>query len=271
MVLETAVLSLLLAFVLGVAGFNLLTFAVAFHRPPRPARLALAFAREMLASLALIPAWPLFAIAGARYEARVEGRPADGPPGRPARSRRPVVLLHGYLMNRTNWLWLGWVLARRGVGPLFGLSYLTLQGVPWGARRLARFVEELCARERCEQVDIVAHSMGGLVARHYIEQLGGAGRVRTLVTIATPHRGTSWARVALGHARRDLAAPAAAPPPGGPPAGVRYTSIWSRCDNLVVPADSAHLADEVVFDDLGHLSLLVSPRVADAVADRLVA
>ena len=208
------------------------------------------------------------------------------------RRRRPVILLHGYLMNRTNWLWLGSTLARRGIGPLFGLSYLSSAGTERAACKLARFVEQVCAREGAESVDIVAHSMGGLVARRYIEHMDGGRRVRRLVTIATPHRGTAWSRVALGVARRDLCPPAgdAAAHCGRAPDGVLYTSIWSRCDNLVIPPESAQLTpwppeagtstgesaagdhlDDVVFDDLGHLSLLVSPRVADAVATRLAA
>jgi triacylglycerol lipase len=41
-----------------------------------------------------------------------------------------------------------------------------------------------------EPVNIVAHSMGGLDARYLITHLGMADRVRSLTTIATPHRGT---------------------------------------------------------------------------------
>jgi len=37
-----------------------------------------------------------------------------------------------------------------------------------------------------EQVDIVAHSFGGLVARQYVETKGGDAKVRNLVMIATP-------------------------------------------------------------------------------------
>ncbi len=40
---------------------------------------------------------------------------------------------------------------------------------------------------------IIAHSMGGLDSRHLITRLGMAGRVRTLTTVGTPHRGTAFA------------------------------------------------------------------------------
>lgn len=39
-------------------------------------------------------------------------------------------------------------------------------------------------------IDIVAHSMGGLVARYYIENIGKDENIRKLITIGTPHWGT---------------------------------------------------------------------------------
>lgn len=43
---------------------------------------------------------------------------------------------------------------------------------------------------------IVAHSAGGLVARYYVQQLGGSHYTQGMVTLATPHQGTWYA--ALG-------------------------------------------------------------------------
>jgi pimeloyl-ACP methyl ester carboxylesterase len=55
----------------------------------------------------------------------------------------------------------------------------------------ARGLHELIKREvGGGQADIVAHSFGGLVARYYIQKLGGAPRVRKLFTMGTPHRGS---------------------------------------------------------------------------------
>src|SRR5262249_51246339 len=151
------------------------TFGVAFARGPRPPRLLVAFLREIAAGIFLIPVWPLFAVLGRRWAARAvaasTGERAGG---------APVVLVHGYLMNRTNWLWFGRALARRGIGPLTGFGYLTLGRLENAAAQLGAHVEKVCAAEGTERVDLVAHSMGGLVARYYIEKLGGAKRVRRL-------------------------------------------------------------------------------------------
>jgi triacylglycerol esterase/lipase EstA (alpha/beta hydrolase family) len=258
---------LLSLFVFAVVGFNLFTFAVAFAKPPRPRGIFTALARELLASLLLIPVWPLFMLIGASYARRREM----------ATGTRPVVLIHGYAMNRTNWVWLGPTLAKRGLGPLHGMNYNSLATVAESAAQLGLFVERLCVEAGVSQVDIVAHSLGGIISRWYIERMGGAKRVGKLVTIATPHHGTRWARMAVGRVRHDLAhhSPLVTELGNGrPPDGVSYTSIWSNCDNLIVPADSSRIGpfgEDVIIDDHGHLALLTSQKVADAVAARLAA
>jgi triacylglycerol lipase len=61
-----------------------------------------------------------------------------------------------------------------------------------------------------ERIDIIAHSLGGLDARYAVAKLGLATRVRSLVTIGTPHRGSPIADLAsegpLGLARKAIAA-----------------------------------------------------------------
>ena len=61
-----------------------------------------------------------------------------------------------------------------------------------------------------DRVDIIAHSLGGLDARYALARLGLAARVRSLVTVGTPHRGTPLADLAtdgpLSLPRKALAA-----------------------------------------------------------------
>ena len=68
------------------------------------------------------------------------------------------------------------------------------------ASELDEFVEEVCRREQVSEVALVAHSMGGLTARYYLEKLGGHMRVRKLFAISAPFAGTRTAYLAL-HSR----------------------------------------------------------------------
>lgn len=49
---------------------------------------------------------------------------------------------------------------------------------------------------------LVCHSMGGLVARYFCEQLGGREHTRAVITIGTPHRGSVKALDALVNGNR---------------------------------------------------------------------
>lgn len=241
-----------------------------WHRRPPNVHLFRAAAVELAASLLLLAFWPLWILVGASYQAKEEGE------GEAHGRRHPVVLLHGFAMNRTNWVWLGSRLARRGIGPLYGTTYFSPQSICASALHLQRFVERVRRRENAERVDIVAHSLGGLVARYYIEKLGGAEHVGRLVTIGSPHGGTRIGRLGflIPSAKESLADSAFYRDLGPVKAGVAYTSVWSRADAIIEPPESASIAPaghDCVFDDLGHLSLLMSPRVLDAVAGRLKA
>jgi triacylglycerol lipase len=63
-------------------------------------------------------------------------------------------------------------------------------GIAYRAEQLKAFIDKNVPNE---PVHLMAHSMGGLDARYMIARLGMAGRVITLTTIATPHRGTTFA------------------------------------------------------------------------------
>ena len=263
------------ATVVGCAGFVVLSYGIAFGVSPKAwnGSLLRAMLVEVGSTLAVVPLWPLWFVAGGAYQAIKEG---DGT----ARGRRnPVVLLHGFAMNRTQWLYMARRLRRLGHGPIYGLNYLSFTRVGAAGKRLDRFIDEVLAREHGldegrPAVDIVAHSMGGLVARFYIERMGGAAKVQRLITIGTPHRGTRLGRFGLGlPGARDLI--------GGSPLlvdlgpvrpGAAYTSIWSRADAVIQPPESSSIAPagtDEVFDDLGHLSLVLSPRVVDVIDARL--
>ena len=237
---------------------------------PRAWRLATlrAIVVEIAASIAIVPFWPLWLLLGGVYQAVEEGE------GKARGRRNPIILLHGFAMNRTQWMWMARRLRERGHGPIYGINYFSLTRVDRAARRLQRFIEHVKVREDELVVDIVAHSMGGLVARWYIERLDGAHHVERLVTIGTPHHGTrlGWLGWALPAARDLLGGSALLADLGPVRPGAKYTSIWSRADAIVQPSESSSIAPagaDEVFDDLGHLSLTLSPRVVEVIDARL--
>ena len=109
---------------------------------------------------------------------------------------------------------------------------------------------------------MVAFSMGGLVSRHYLQNLGGASRCRGLHTIATPHNGTYLAYLYPGEGTRQMrpgssfltALNANAAVFDSVPA-TSYRSPW---DGVVLPARSAtwDKADNIEIRSFLHPSLL---------------
>jgi triacylglycerol lipase len=61
------------------------------------------------------------------------------------------------------------------------------RGVAERAAELKRFIER---NAPTGPVHVIGHSMGGLDARYMISRLGMAGRVKSLTTVGTPHRGS---------------------------------------------------------------------------------
>lgn len=55
------------------------------------------------------------------------------------------------------------------------------------AERLAEFIDKVLEATGAQKVDIVAHSMGGVVARSAIKNYGVANKVRRLITVGTPN------------------------------------------------------------------------------------
>ncbi|MFD0428651.1 alpha/beta fold hydrolase [Streptomyces zhihengii] len=113
---------------------------------------------------------------------------------------RPVVLVHGTFGNSVdNWLVLAPYLVKRGYC-VFSLDYGQLPGVPFfhglgpveeSAAQLDAFVARVRGATGAAEVDIVGHSQGGMMPRHYLKFLGGAAEVNALVGIAPSNHGTT--------------------------------------------------------------------------------
>ncbi|MFC9794064.1 lipase family alpha/beta hydrolase [Streptomyces sp. NPDC127584] len=210
----------------------------------------------------------------------VAERLAPTPEPSPTTGRRPVLLVHGLVDNRSVFVVLRRSLTRSGRDCVESLNYSPLTcDLRAAAEVLGRRVDEIRARTGHAEVDIVGHSLGGLIARYCVQRLGGDSRVRTLVTLGTPHSGTTVAPLADAHplvrqmrpgseVLRELAEPA-------PGCRTRFVSFWSDMDQIMAPVETARLdhPDLLVHDvrvsGIGHLALPVHPTVAAGVREAL--
>ncbi|WP_221361379.1 esterase/lipase family protein [Streptomyces beigongshangae] len=212
---------------------------------------------------------------------------------------RPVVLVHGTFANSVdNWLGLAPYLVDRGYC-VYALDYGQLPGVPFfhglgpidkSAEQLRTFVDKVLAATGAAEADLVGHSQGGLMPRHYLKFLGGAAKVNALVGIAPSNHGTTLngltnllpyfpgAQDLLSTATPALADQVAGSAfltrlnaGGDTVPGVRYTVIATRYDEVVTPYRSQYLVGpdvrNVLVQDLCALDL--SAHATIGLVDRI--
>lgn len=245
--------------------------------PARLAGLSLTLLKATALELAILAGHLLLYPSGITQERRSPlprlASPENGTAQLPTEAKPPVVLLHGFIDNRSVFVLLRRSLAQHGRQQVEALNYSPLTcDVRAAAELLGRHIEGICERTGSKQVDIVGHSLGGLIARYYAQRLGGDLRVRTLVTLGTPHSGTQVVPLANAHPivrqmrpGSDLIEELTLPAPG---CRTHFVSFWSDLDHLMDPLQTAcvdHpdlLAQNVRVSGIGHLALPVHPAVA---------
>jgi triacylglycerol esterase/lipase EstA (alpha/beta hydrolase family) len=114
----------------------------------------------------------------------------------------PVILVHGTFADMSDsWQALSPLLYDNGYC-VFALNYGSYDGsgsrgvygtgkIEQSARQLSKFVGRVLAATGATKVDLVGHSQGGMMPRYYINFLGGAPKVDTLVGLAPSNHDTT--------------------------------------------------------------------------------
>ena len=191
----------------------------------------------------------------------------------------PILMIHGVVDNRSIFAVLRRGLRRRGFGRVSALNYSPLtDDVREVALRVGEAVEAICEETGYERIHLVGHSMGGLVARYYVQRMDGDARVHTVVTLGAPHAGTLPARLVPHPVARqlrpgsDIVNELAEPAPG---CLTRFVAFWSDHDEMVLPHSSARVEHpdlrvrNVLVQGVGHLSMPIDGRVVREICTTL--
>ena len=185
----------------------------------------------------------------------------------------PVLCLHGITQTGSNLWGIRRALEARG-RPTLALS---LGRLPRNRRhlgdRVAPELLRLAALSSTGRVDVVAHSLGGVVLRLVLaDRPDLAAKIGRVVTLGSPHRGTASLRgLPLGQAihrlgrRSTLLAGLPALPAD------HVTTVAGIPDLIVYPASTCHLPGSHCVDlpGVGHAGLLTRPEAIGAVLHAL--
>ena len=114
------------------------------------------------------------------------------------KTKYPIILAHGIAAKQARIInafgKIGDELTRAGYSVHIADTdgFGTIEG---NAAQLKEFIERTLAQTGAEKVNIIAHSKGGLDAKHMITKLGMEDKVASLTTLCTPHKGSiiaSW-------------------------------------------------------------------------------
>jgi triacylglycerol lipase len=183
----------------------------------------------------------------------------------------PILIIHGFLGTRGSMYLLERRLVEDGfVVVSFNLGTLNVRDIRRSAFLIHRKIERILAQTPSQRIDIIGHSMGGLIGLYYVKKLGGHARVRKLIMMGTPVRGTwaalagvvtlglwstsSWQLLPRSRFLDELAK-------GPIPPGVEVHTIAAARD-WVVPLGTTRLSGaNAMTVPLGHSSLVVSEEV----------
>lgn len=109
------------------------------------------------------------------------------------KTRYPIIMVHGIgfrdLRHYNYWGRIPEILEQHGAQIYYGHQNA------WGtievnAKAISEVIDKTLEECGCDKVNIIAHSKGGLDCRYLISSLGYGGKVASLTTINTPHRGS---------------------------------------------------------------------------------
>ncbi len=190
----------------------------------------------------------------------------------------PLLLIHGYLHPSSAWIHLMRMLEKEGFGPIYTLKLgYPFDSIPEYAEKVEEKRKEIAAETKREDLILIGHSMGGLIAAFYSLHLDAKKNIAKVITIGSPLKGTQVAKIGIGECvsemmlhssfTKDLTEEILKEK------RVQFFHIGSKTDQLIIPYTSAFVLEDpsrtLLLEGVGHIGLLFSRKVAEKIAKDL--
>ncbi len=186
-----------------------------------------------------------------------------------------VVLVHGIFQNGHSFIPMKKQLEKQGFDCIIPKLKPAdaRSGLETLAAQLQREIEQKWGKDA--EFHIVAHSMGGLVSRYYLQELGGHEHCQTLVTLATPHYGTKTAYLYPGKGAWQMRPQSdflqQLDASSHRLEKIRLISYRTPLDLVILPSTSSHweIADNRLVWAAAHPLVMHTPRVKREILQEL--
>lgn len=199
-------------------------------------------------------------------------------------NQTPILMIHGFLGSSNNWVYHRHRMQKAGFKNLFSINLGNpFKSIDQYADQVHKMVQEIKRKTGRDDLQIVAHSMGGLVARHYNQKYAEQDgvKVKDIVTLGTPLDGTrvAWMTMGMSKSGREMFHKSGFVKKQQENAQkmnveTRHYHLASKCDYVIRPLVSAtkgngHRTTTEWLDATGHISYLFSDTAADKIIQYL--
>ena len=187
-----------------------------------------------------------------------------------------IVLIHGIFSTGLLMFWIKRKLEQCGfecfsptLWPIDGRK-----GIEFASANLKKQIDERFGPS--EKISLIGFSMGGVVARYYLQELGGASRVDNFFSISAPHKGSYWAYLPYpskaikqlrpnSHFLKQLQASETNLK------DVKLFSYWTPLDLSIIPSSNSYwrVAENKKFFSLSHISIIFNRKVIGEIISKL--
>lgn len=186
---------------------------------------------------------------------------------------RPILLVPGYVNNSSVWFFVRWRLKKAGLGPIYSINMGNpFRSIHHYAQMVNEKAKEIQRETQRDDLILIGHSMGGLVAFLYATHYAPASKVTDLIAIASPFKGTFSAYIAPGANGREMRtnSPFSQKLKLHQEHPFRFYTLATKNDELVQPLASALVSEnQFTVEGIGHAALLYSPQVAGKLVEWL--